>query len=520
MVISKSPTLITSAPVAPSARDLVSINILPQDPLISKAELVQLDKVQFGSQLSGPRLHTQDSVAVARADENGNYLYEVGSPQFDQVNTHGIVAGALATYEHYTGHTIPWSFKGPLEVNPHAGEGKTAYYSRWDQSINFFQWDSPSLGKTVKTSQAFDVGSHEMGHAILDGLRPGLLSGTESKAFHEGFGDSSAIIHALQYDTNLQQILADNGGDFTRPSLITRLAEEFGTAFNKEDDNPNNDDHPYYRTALNEFKYQDPKTLPSDSYPPSQPEEVLTSEPHSFSRIWSGSFYSMLGSLYNQCAGEAPSQLDALRQARDVLGSIWGKSLDHLPAANLKFRHVASGMLREANRFEGGKYFDSLAAVMLERNLLTQEQIDDLHKPARSITLEQFPQTRAGAQDLLSRLELNDRPWQADQALAGSDGRRVYTFRAPERVDLDLGSRGAAFMQAEAGLTLVFDAQGQLVSETTTPLSAEDKADLNREARALADSGQLVGEDGIGPARLVPRRQGIPEYQPIPVWKD
>ncbi|MFN8610375.1 MAG: hypothetical protein U0931_22750 [Vulcanimicrobiota bacterium] len=499
----------------------ISINLLPQDPMISKPELVQVDRVQFGDNLSGPRLHTQDSVPVARADADGNYLYELGTPEFDQVNTHGIVSQALATYERYTGHVMPWSFKGPLQVNPHAGEGKTAYYSRWDQSINFFQWDSPSLGKTVKTSQAFDVGSHEIGHAILDGIRPGLLSGTEGKAFHEGFGDSSAIIHALQYDTNLQQILVDNGGDFSKPSLITRLAEEFGSAFNKEDDNPNNDDHPYYRTALNEFKYKDPKQLPSDSYPPSQPEEVLTSEPHSFSRIWSGSFYSMLGALYNQCAADAPSQLEALRQARDVLGTVWGQSLDHLPAANLKFRHVASGVLREAASLEGGKYFDSLAAVMLDRNLLTQEQVDECHQgPKSELRLSAFPQTRAGAQDMLSLLGRDQEGWKADLALPGAEGRRVYTFRAPQRVDLDLGARGPAFMQAEAGLTLVFDAQGQLISQTCTPLSAEDRADLQRDARAMADSGQLVGEDGIGPARLVSRRQGTPEFQVLPAWKD
>jgi hypothetical protein len=501
--------------------DLISINFLPQDPMVSKPEQVQVDKVQFGDNLSGPRLHTQDSVPVARADANGNYLYELGTPEFDQVNTHGIVSRALATYEHYTGHVMPWSFKGPLQVNPHAGEGKTAYYSRWDQSINFFQWDSPSLGKIVKTSQAFDVGSHEIGHAILDGIRPGLLSGTEGKAFHEGFGDSSAIIHALQYETNLQQILRDNGGDFSKPSLITRLAEEFGTAFNKEDDNPNNDDHPYYRTALNEFKYQDPKTLPSDSYPPTQPEEVLTSEAHSFSRIWSGTFYSMLGALYNQCAGSAPSQLEALRQARDVLGTVWGHSLDYLPAANLKFRNVASGVLREAAILDGGKYFDSLAAVMLDRNLLTQQQIDECHQgPKADVRLSAFPQTRAGAQDMLAQLGRGEEGWKADLALPGADGRRVYTFRAPQRIELDLGSRGPAIMHADAGLTLVFDAQGKLISETHTPLQADDRTDLQRGARALADSGQLVGQDGIGPARLVTRREGPPEVQFLPLWKD
>lgn len=515
MVIQKSPTVITSAP----AQDKISINMLPQDPLISQTEVVQFDKVQFGQQLSGPRLHTQDTVAVAQADAQGNYLVEIGSPQFDQVNTHGIVAGALLTHEHYMGHSIPWSFKGPLQVNPHAGEGKTAYYSRWDQSINFFQWDSPSLGKTVKTSQSFDVGSHEMGHAILDGLRPGLLAGTESKAFHEGFGDSAAILHALQYDSNLEKILAENGGDFSKPSLVTRLAEEFGTAFNKEDDNPKNDNNPYYRTALNEFKYKDPKQLPSDTYPPSQPEEVLTSEPHSFSRIWSGSFYSMLGSLYNQCVSSSGEggQLQALRQARDVLGTIWGHSLDHLPAANLKFRQAASGMLREAHQFEGGKYFDSLAAVMVDRNLLTPEQVEDAQKPARSAQLSHLPQSRQGAEEMLASLGIEG-DWKADKSLPGAQGRRVYTFRAPERVDLDLGERGPAYLQAEAGLTLVFDAQGKLVSEINTPLSAADRADLQQQARQLSDSGRVVPEDGIGPARLVSRREGIPEFQMIPIW--
>ena len=94
MVIQKSPTVITSAPTA-SSQDKISINMLPQDPMISQPEIVQFDKVQFGQQLSGPRLHTQDSVAVAQADAQGNYLVEIGSPQFDQVNTHGIVAGNI-----------------------------------------------------------------------------------------------------------------------------------------------------------------------------------------------------------------------------------------------------------------------------------------------------------------------------------------------------------------------------------------------------------------------------------------
>jgi len=501
--------------------------MLPQDPMISAPETVMLPREQMGTQLSGPRLHTKDSIAVAQADSQGNYLVDISTPQFDQVNTYGVVAGTLLTYEKNIGHSIPWSFKGPLEVHPHAGDGKTAYYSRWDESINFCQWDSPSLGKTVKTSQSFDVASHETGHAILDGLRPGLLAGRESKAFHEGFGDSSAILHALQYDSNLEKILAENGGDFSKPSLVTRLAEEFGTAFNKEDDNPKNDDHPYYRTALNEFKYQDPNSLPSDSYPPSQPEEVLTNEPHSFSRIWSGAFYSMLGALYDQAAQAAETPLDALKTARDALGTLWGRSLDQLPAANLKFRQPALAIMREANRLEQGRYFDSLAKVMLDRNLLTQEQIDQAHQGPSDLRLSTPVATAEQAQQALAALApglgLEGQEWQADAPLAGSQGRQVLTFRSPQSVDLDLGALGPARMQLDSGLTLVFDQQGLLLDQTYTPITRQDQQEARAQAREIADSGGIA-LPGFAPsgsshqARLRLEREGPPVFELIPVW--
>lgn len=441
----------------------------------------------MGTNLSTPRLRTEDSVPVAHADANGNYLAELGSPQFDQINTHAIVASAALTYEKYMGHPTGWSFDGPLTVNPHAGTGKTAYYSRWDNSINFCQWESPSLGKTVKTSQAFDVASHEIGHALLDGIRPGLLSGREGKAFHEGFGDSSAILHVLQFDSNLEKILADNGGDFTKPSLVTRLAEEFGTAFNKEDANPNNDNNPYYRTALNEFKYKPLNQLPSDSYPPTYPEEVLTSEPHSFSRVWSGAFYSMLGAFYDQAAPSAPSQLDALKTARDALGTIWGRSLDHLPASNMKFRDAARAMMREADKLENGKYLGALAAVMLDRNLLTPREIEEASAPPS----REIP---AGYN------------WVADKPLPGADGRTVLCYRAPQDVEVE----GLGVMQLHAGLTQVYDKGGELVSQTFTPVTAADIEEARADAPGLVASGQ---------ARVTAQLDGPSLIEVIPHWE-
>ncbi len=527
------PTPPPPEPPPPEPDPFVVVDMLAQDPMVSVLEPVALPRVEIGTQLAGPRMQVQDRVPVAMADEQGNYHYQLGSDQFDQVNTTAVVARTLLSYERYMGHQTPWSFDGPLTINPHAGTGKTAYYSRWDDSINFCQWNSPSLGKTVKTAESPDVIAHETGHAILDGLRPNIGWGTEPASFHEGFGDSSAILHALQYDSNLDKILAENEGDFSRPSLLSRMAEEFGTAFNKEDQNPNNDNNPYYRTALNEFRYVDPRQLPRDSYPPTYPEEVLTSEPHSFSRVWSGTFYSLVGALYGQCQQEAATPREALVAAREALGPIFARSFDHMPTSNLKFRDVALGMLREAATFEQGKFFDTVAGVLIDRNLLTREEAQQARQPAPAVSLTGPVRTPFEAEQALSSLrkELGlpeGLAWKADPVQAGADGRQVLLFRAPDRVEVSLGHHGDAEMELNSGLTLVFDREGKLVSQTFTPVEESDREDARSFAQDLQAQGRIAGSDqlfqSVDPggrpfkARLVPQVTGLPRLEQVPVW--
>lgn len=522
-------------PPQPEPSPLVTIDMLAQDTMVSTPEPVLFPREQVGTQLSGPRFVVQDRVPVAIADADGNYHYQVGTDQFDQVNATAVVYRTLSTYERHMGHETPWSFDGPLTINPHAGEGKTAYYSRWDDSINFCQWSSPSLGKVVKTSESPDVIAHETGHAILDGLRPNIGWGTEGSAFHEGFGDSSAIVHALQYDSNLDKILAENGGDFSRPSLLSRMAEEFGTAFNKEDQNPNNDDRQYYRTALNEFRYQDPATLPRDSYPPKLPEEVLSSEPHSFSRVWSGTFYSLVGSLYDQCAAQPDvSPKAALVETREALGAIFARSFDFIPASNVKFKDVALGMLRQAAIQDEGKYFDSVAATLVDRNLLTRDEAQAARKPQASDVRLSGPVRSAFEADqalagLRKELDLpEDVRFKADGVKQGADGRTVLLFRAPESLEVNLAHHGPAEMEVSSGLTLVFSREGELVSRVYTPVTDSDRENARQVATDLSAHGRVAGDDQLfqskNPeglafkARLVPQVDGLPRLEQIPVW--
>ena len=508
----------------------VRVKVYPQDPLVGEPEVIELPKELVGDRLSSERLKTQDPAPIAIADPDGNYNYDIGTPQFDQANAHGIVANTLMMYDRYLGTQARWSFRGPLRVIPHKGEGKTAYFSRWDRSINFFEWNSPSLGKRVTTAQSADVIAHEIGHAVWDGLRPRAGYSGEAGAFHEAFGDCSALLHALQQESNITKALEQNGGDLRNPSLVSRMAEEFGSGFNKEDKDPNNDDRQYYRTALNEFKYIDPKLLPDDDYPPTVPEDVLTREFHSFSRVWSGAFYRMLTALYDGEKNGGAQPVDALKTATDKLGNVWGKALNELPPTGIKFKVVSEAMLKTAAQSGDLATFDRLAAVMVDRDLLDEQTVDKLRtNSGPNISMgdgkpETVLKSLSQELDLPEGYAIEGEPTKLD------DGRTVYLYTRPERHQpIGLNHEGDQIeVELRSGLAATFDADGKLVSHYHTPVGEEERADadllvqdlMSRErVKEGAFDSQTENQTGqVYLARLVPDREGVKVFERLPVF--
>ena len=179
-----------SAPVQEDQFDgeMVRVKVYPQDPSVGETEVIELPKDLIGDRLSSERIKTRDRAPIAIADPDGSYDYEVGTSQFDQANAHGIVANTLLMYDKYLGSKARWSFRGPLRVVPHKGTGKTAYFSRRDRSINFFEWNSPSLGKRVTTAQSADVIAHEIGHNLgldhTDGIDTLLTPGIPNRVLN------------------------------------------------------------------------------------------------------------------------------------------------------------------------------------------------------------------------------------------------------------------------------------------------------------------------------------------------
>lgn len=522
-------------PDAPAPKDefeaTVRVKVFPQDPLVGPTEFIELPKELVGDRLSAKRLKTVDPAPIAIADPDGTYDYEIGTPQFDQANAHATVAHTLQMWDRYLGSEARFSFRGPLSVVTHKGEGKTAYFSRWDRSINFFEWNSPSLGKRVTTSQAADVIAHEIGHAVWDGLRPLAGYSGEAGAFHEAFGDCSALMHALQSDSNLTKALEQNGGDFRQPSLLSRMAEEFGTAFNKEDKDPNNDDRPYYRTALNEFKYIDPKELPDDDYPPTVGEDVLTREFHSFSRVWSGAFYRMLSALYDGEKSEGKESLDALKTARDKLGHIWGTALTELPPTGIKYSVAAESMLRTTAREGDTASFDRLAAVMVDRNILDEATVDRLRGGKAEPSVSQGdgkPETVL--KNLSEALNIPEGYSVEGEPQKLEDGRTVYMFTKPDRHQVaGLEHEGDKVeVDLKSGLAATFDADGNMISHYHTPVGERERSDadlyvkdLMRKDRVKENAFGLESENDRGQVflgRLQPDRRGVKTFERIPVF--
>jgi hypothetical protein len=209
-----------------------------------------------------------------------------------------------------------WAGPSILNVVPLAGNDLNAYYDR--SSLKFFYFRTPK--KVVCTSDSADIVSHELGHALLDAIRPDFwdVSALEIWAFHEAFGDITAMVSIMQYDKLLNQILIDTSNDISKSNKMSRLAEEMGISIYNFYDGKNLG---YMSNALRDccsqkFKYINPSTLPTDGL-----ENELIAESHSFGKVFVAAWYEIFLRIYRlELNGNAP--LQALKKARDAAYSI------------------------------------------------------------------------------------------------------------------------------------------------------------------------------------------------------
>jgi len=318
-----------------------------------------------------------------------------------------------------------WQVGAALPVLLDEGEDLNAYYDR--KALNFFH--GPLGDGLVYSGESPDVACHEMGHAILDTVKPGLwdAAAQEIPAFHESFGDMSAILSGLQVQSLRISVLQETAGHLYRSSRLSRLAEQLATAIRAQA--PDAVESDCLRNAVNSFTYQDPLKLPT-----SAPATQLSSEPHSFSRVFTGAFFEGLAGMLSATAQKpaAPTEEELHSVSRDM-GVILLAGIRQAPIVANFYSQVATAMVQAASETNSA-YGPVLNAAFVRRSILSLQSAAAI--AGLSSTLG--PQKRAAA----AAAAVESEPPLARVALDGNRfglGNRailVHTASHPRRVSV------------------------------------------------------------------------------------
>jgi len=256
-----------------------------------------------------------------------------------------------------------WSGTKNLTVVPRAGDQLNAFYDR--KHLKFF-YSKDSDKKTIYTIDSSDIVTHELGHALLDAIRPEMwnMQALEIWSFHEAFADIMAILSLLQFDDSIKYVIEKTNGDLGKPNVVSNLAEQIGSAiYNLTGDSRRSPNA--LRSAINDFVYVNPNTLPKEA-----PPNKLAAECHSFGRVFLGALYEILVEIYNDLVKKTHEPNSALKIARDHLSVCLFVASKQAALSPKYYNSVASSMLL-VEKSKGSKYYDLMKSIFMSRRILT-----------------------------------------------------------------------------------------------------------------------------------------------------
>jgi hypothetical protein len=350
----------------------ITINAWEQDPgdggQPSGGQVIQRSEPVLQNQPLPTKIVNPATAPAAKA-------YPPGSAGF----RYWAAADALRRGADFWGALLPgtsWEVGATLPVELDFGVDLNAFYDR--EGLKFFH--GAAGGRTVYSGESPDVVCHELGHAVLDSFKPQLwdAASIEVAAFHESFGDMSALLSALQLQSLRQAVLAETGGVIYRASRLSRLAEQLGWAIRQSV--PSAVEADCLRNAVNTFFYRDPDTLPT-----SAPATGLSSEPHSFSRVFTGAFFEALAGML---ATKSTRDEAALLQVSQDAGTILVQGIRDASVVPTFFSQVAATMLGIAtNQYSAQGYDVPLRSAFVRHGILPPAMaVAVTHAPPRAAT--------------------------------------------------------------------------------------------------------------------------------------
>ncbi|HWB73891.1 MAG TPA: hypothetical protein VG755_03025 [Nannocystaceae bacterium] len=275
---------------------------------------------------------------------------------------------AVAAWERATGKAIlSWHEHQRIEVLPQVEDDDTnAYYERGAVSFSALE----IAGKFFRMAVSTDVVAHEIGHAVLDAMRPELWDshGTETAAFHESFGDCLAILTALQDPQTRRAVVKTR----TRKNVVETWGENMAKG-SKALDPEHNASAP--RRARNAFEWQLPTTLADDGGP-----GELINECHSFGQIFTGCFYDAILGVFDLLEGVAERRL---LRAANIVGALLGEAIENAPVVTRFFRAIGRAMVKADEAQHASKYRAAIVAAFERHNVVLG--VGAMLTPARAL---------------------------------------------------------------------------------------------------------------------------------------
>jgi hypothetical protein len=223
-------------------------------------------------------------------DPEPERVYATGTSGFLYWQCREAALAAIAAWETHAGSLTEWWEGRRLHLYQNAVKqlgaepDVNAFYDR--EGFQFFEFDDGT--KTTFSGASTDVVAHEVGHGLLDAMRPDLWDTPflEVNAFHEAFGDCMALLTALGDAASRAALLGIGLGS---RNFVETTAEELSDAIRRLVPGHN---AAAPRRALNTLRWQLPSSLPSDGGP-----GELINESHSFAQLFTGCLWDLVRNL-------------------------------------------------------------------------------------------------------------------------------------------------------------------------------------------------------------------------------
>lgn len=458
--------------------------------------------------------------------------FNPGTPEFQAGELHVVLNQTYAAWCDFFGADLMWQPRVPqLPIVPRAGKDLNAYYDR--RGLKFFYNSDKASGQTIYTCESSDIVAHECGHAVLDAQHPDYWDSLlpETVAFHEAFGDISAILVTLGDPAVRAAILAEHDGDLAKSNAVSRLAEQLARGLYDSGYAAAVVSPDALRDAVNRFRYRDPDKLPGRA-----PASRLSSESHSFSRVFTGAFYELLVGIYEQSRKEnaARSPDAALVQARVDAGHLLAQGLTLAPKGDAPFKTIAASMINANAQSFGGKYLAALRKAFVGRRILKASEAKGVadtegagHTKTSALAgtasgsigapLTLDPASVRIGEDLASGirkyLSVPKLEFRLVEERPRRDSSRILHYTATRKVELkgkELGIARGAVVDVSDGLAVHVDSQGKVISSHLYKSDRAHQKRIRDHVARLVERNRVYEarkDEAVDPASLIERKK-------------